>query len=142
MTAKSDFTPDEWKLIQEGPATAGMLLLSAESGGTFRETMAMSKAYVETRAMHGQSELLDEIVAAKPKMEHTRYHSMKRAAFGTALARILWTPGATRILALGVALTADDSILIEVTAGSAIVYGATTDNSSQDPALQLARPLP
>ena len=27
-------------------------------------------------------------------------------AFGTALARILWTPGATRILALGVALTA------------------------------------
>ena len=41
----------------------------------FRETMAMSKAYVEARAMHGQSELLDEIVAAKPKMEHSRYHS-------------------------------------------------------------------
>jgi hypothetical protein len=39
--------------------------------------MAMSKAYVEARAMHGQSELLDEIVAAKPKMEHTRYHSME-----------------------------------------------------------------
>ena len=40
-----------------------------------RETMAMSKAYVEARAMHGQSELLDEIVAARPKMEHSRYHS-------------------------------------------------------------------
>jgi len=25
--------------------------------------------------MHGQSELLDEIVVAKPKMEHTRYRS-------------------------------------------------------------------
>lgn len=43
---------------------------------------------------------------------------------------------------LGVAVASDDSILIEVTQGAAIVYGATTDNSSQDPALQLARPLP
>ena len=35
----------------------------------------MSKAYAEARAEHGESELLDEIVAAKPKMDHTRYHS-------------------------------------------------------------------
>jgi hypothetical protein len=41
----------------------------------FRETVAMSKAYVDARALHGQSELLDEIVAARPKMEHTRHHS-------------------------------------------------------------------
>jgi len=52
-----------------------MIVVTAASGGTFRETVAMSKAYVEARAMHGQSELLDEIVAAKPKMEHTRYRS-------------------------------------------------------------------
>ena len=32
----------------------------------FRETMAMSKAYLEARAQHGEGELLDEIVAAKP----------------------------------------------------------------------------
>jgi hypothetical protein len=43
---------------------------------------------------------------------------------------------------LGVTIAPDDSILIELTAGTAIVYGATTDNSSQDPALQLTRPLP
>ena len=42
---------------------------------------------------------------------------------------------------LGVAVAASDSIAIEVLTGSAIVYGATTDNSSQDPSLQLARPL-
>ena len=35
MTTKSDFTPEEWKLIQEGPVTAGMILLASESGGTF-----------------------------------------------------------------------------------------------------------
>jgi hypothetical protein len=34
----------------------------------------MSKAYAEARAEHGDSELLDEIVAAKPQMDHTRYH--------------------------------------------------------------------
>ena len=40
-----------------------------------RETIAMSKAFAEARAQHGESELLDEIVAAKPHVDHTRYHS-------------------------------------------------------------------
>jgi peptidyl-tRNA hydrolase len=40
-----------------------------------RETIAMSKAYIDARAQHGESELLDEIVAAKPEIDHTRYHS-------------------------------------------------------------------
>jgi hypothetical protein len=31
--------------------------------------MAMSKAYAEARAEHGESELLDEIVAEKPRVE-------------------------------------------------------------------------
>jgi len=41
----------------------------------WRETWAMSKAYAEARRSHGASELLDEIVAAKPEMDHTRYHT-------------------------------------------------------------------
>jgi hypothetical protein len=75
MTTKAAFSPEEWTSVLEGPPSAGMIVVTAASGGMFRETVAMSKAYVETRAMHGQSELLDEIVAAKPKMEHTRYRS-------------------------------------------------------------------
>ena len=75
MTTKAAFSPEEWTSVLEGPPSAGMIVVTAASGGMFRETLAMSKAYVEARAMHGQSELLDEIVAAKPKMEHTRYHS-------------------------------------------------------------------
>jgi hypothetical protein len=43
----------------------------------FKETVAISKAYVEARSQHGASELLDEIVAAKPAMDHTRYHSVE-----------------------------------------------------------------
>jgi hypothetical protein len=35
----------------------------------------MAKAYVEARQQHGNSELLDAIVAAKPERDHTHYHS-------------------------------------------------------------------
>jgi hypothetical protein len=73
MTTKSDFTPEEWKLIQEGPVTAGMMLLSAESGGTFRETFALAGAFNDARKKHGESELLDELVAEKPQFDRHRY---------------------------------------------------------------------
>jgi hypothetical protein len=75
MTTKAAFSPDEWKVVLEGPPTAGMIVVTAARGGMFRETIAMSKAYTEARTEHGESELLDEIVAAKPHVDHTRYHS-------------------------------------------------------------------
>jgi hypothetical protein len=75
MTAKAAFSPEEWKVVLEGPPTAGMIVITAAHGGMLRETVAMSKAYTEARAQHGESELLDEIVAAKPQLDHTRYHS-------------------------------------------------------------------
>jgi len=75
MTTKAAFSPEEWTSVLQGPPSAGMIVVTAASGGMFRETMAISKAYVDARAVHGQSELLDEIVAAKPKMEHHRYSS-------------------------------------------------------------------
>jgi hypothetical protein len=75
MTTQAAFSPEEWRTVLEGPSTAGMIVITAAHGGTFRETVAMAKAYTETRAQHGESELLDEIVAAKPKTDHTRYHS-------------------------------------------------------------------
>jgi hypothetical protein len=76
MTTKQDFTPAEWDLVLEGPPSAGMLVITAQHGGTFRETVSMAKAYGEARQQHGQSQLLDEIVAAKPEVDHTRYGSM------------------------------------------------------------------
>jgi hypothetical protein len=75
MTTKAAFTPEEWTVVLEGPPTAGMIVITAGHGGMVRETIAMSKAFAEARAQHGESELLDEIVAAKPHVDHTRYHS-------------------------------------------------------------------
>jgi len=75
MTSKQDFTTDEWDQIVEAPPSAGMMVISAQRGGMFKETISMAKAYAEARQHHGQSELLDEVVAAKPKIDHTRFHS-------------------------------------------------------------------
>jgi hypothetical protein len=66
MTGKADFSPEEWELIREGPVTAGMVALMAERGGSFRESWALAKTYAETRKEHGESELLDALVAEKP----------------------------------------------------------------------------
>jgi hypothetical protein len=74
-TGKADFTESEWRTVLEGPPTAGMIVVTAQRGGLFRETIAIAKAYVEARKHHGESELLDEIVSAKPKIDRTRYHS-------------------------------------------------------------------
>jgi len=75
MTGKADFTQEEWELLREGPSSAGLIVVTAQRGGTFRESFALAKAYAEARQQHGESELLDEIVAEKPERDHTRYHS-------------------------------------------------------------------
>jgi hypothetical protein len=77
MTSKGDFTPEEWQLILEAPPSAGMIVVTAQRGGSFRESIAMAKAYVEARQQHGKSQLLDEIAAAKPERDHTHYHSLE-----------------------------------------------------------------
>ena len=77
MTDKEDFTPEEWELILSGPPSAGLMIATAQRGGTFRETFSIAKAYAEARRRHGESQLLDEITSAKPEMDHTRYHSME-----------------------------------------------------------------
>jgi hypothetical protein len=69
MTNRNDFTEDEWELLCEAPATAGLAVSMAQRGGTFREAMSLAKAYVEAREQHGSSELLDEIVSARPDAE-------------------------------------------------------------------------
>jgi hypothetical protein len=73
MTDKAAFTEEEWELVREGPPTAGMVALTAEKGGTFRETWALAKFYAEARKEHGESELLDALVAEKPDAK--RYSS-------------------------------------------------------------------
>jgi hypothetical protein len=77
MTAKADFTEEEWKTILEGPPSAGLVVILSDRGGSIRETFSMAKAYTEARKLHGESELLDYISAAKPEMDRNRAGSQE-----------------------------------------------------------------
>jgi hypothetical protein len=83
MTGKSDFTEEEWKTVLEAPPSAGLLVIASDRGGSVRESFSMAKAYTEARREHGDSQLLDELVNAKPEMDHTRYHSPDELKEGT-----------------------------------------------------------
>ena len=67
MAASEDSAP-----ISGGTDNAGFKINTASKGGTVRETFSMSKTWLEAREHHGESELLDAIVAEKPKLDESR----------------------------------------------------------------------
>jgi len=69
VTRKADFNAEEWERIVQGPPLAGLRVIAADRGGTLRETVSMAQAYAEARRDHGESELLDEIVATPPQLD-------------------------------------------------------------------------
>jgi hypothetical protein len=71
MTMKADFNAEEWQQIAAAPAIAGLIVVSAQRGGTIRETMAIGKAYTEAKKAHGDFDLLGQVVshAPQPDME-------------------------------------------------------------------------
>jgi hypothetical protein len=75
MTKKAEFNAEEWERVLSAPPSAGLIVATAQRGGTFRESFSIAKAYTEARQHQGDSELLDEIVSAKPEMDHKRYSS-------------------------------------------------------------------
>ena len=52
------------------------MIAAAQRGGTFRESYSIAKAYTDARKEHGASQLLDDIVGEKPKMERPHVHSV------------------------------------------------------------------
>jgi len=100
MTGEADFTEQEWEMMRAVPPLAGMIVVTAARGGTFRESLAVGKAYGEARQQHGASQLLDEIVTAKPKVDHTRFgsfdelqqHGLERLREAVALLEAKATP--------------------------------------------------
>jgi hypothetical protein len=77
MTTKADFNAEEWSTVLEGPPIAGMIVITAQRGGTIRESIALGKAYAEARQQHGSSELLDSIVSEQPQVDSSRYRSQE-----------------------------------------------------------------
>jgi hypothetical protein len=49
VTAKADFSEEEWKQVLEGPTSAGLIVIASDRGGSIRETFSMAKAYAEAR---------------------------------------------------------------------------------------------
>ncbi|MEJ7876710.1 MAG: hypothetical protein WKF62_08620 [Solirubrobacterales bacterium] len=66
MPGKADFDAEEWSQVLAGPPAAGLRVAMAERGGALRESLAIGRAYAEARQEHGESELLDSIVAEQP----------------------------------------------------------------------------
>jgi hypothetical protein len=72
VTRKADFNAEEWSTIVNGPVYAGMHVISADRGGTLRESLAMGRVYEEARQRHGESDLLDELVKSPPAIDPDR----------------------------------------------------------------------
>jgi hypothetical protein len=75
MTTKADFNAEEWDRIAEGPALAGLILISAQRGGMIRETFAMAKVYAETNKEHGDSDFIGELAGTKPNPDMKQFSS-------------------------------------------------------------------
>jgi hypothetical protein len=75
MTGKADFSEEEWDVIRGAPPLAGLMVVMAAKGGTFKESLAVGKAYGEARQRHGASQLLDAVAGSKPKLDHSHLGS-------------------------------------------------------------------
>jgi hypothetical protein len=74
VTEHEGFTDEEWEVIREGPSVAGLMVVTADAGGTLRETFALARAYADARKEHGASALVDELASKGPPRGH-RFHS-------------------------------------------------------------------
>ena len=72
MTRKAEFNAEEWSTVVEGPAWAALRVISAHKGGTFRESIAVGRAYEAARKEQGQSEFLDDLVSSPPAIDKRR----------------------------------------------------------------------
>ncbi len=77
MTGKADFTEQEWETVLEAPTSAGLIVTTAQRGGSIRESFSLAKAYAEARTATGASDLMDEIAQSKPKVDRARQGSVE-----------------------------------------------------------------
>ena len=68
MTTKAEFNADEWERVAQAPAFAGVMVILGDRGGTFRETIALGKAYAGARR-EGGGELLEQVVTSPPHVD-------------------------------------------------------------------------
>lgn len=70
MTSKADFNAEEWSLLRQGPGIAGLLVATADRGGSVRESLSIAQFYGEARQLWGQEGpvgLVETIIADGPE---------------------------------------------------------------------------
>lgn len=77
MTTKEDFNAVEWETVADAPAIAGLMVVTAQRGGTIRESVAMAKAYQEAGQQHGGHDLLGEIIQTPPEISPREFKSVE-----------------------------------------------------------------
>ena len=73
MTKKAEFNAEEWSVVTAGPPVAGMIVVTAEHGGSIRETLEVGKAYQEARQGHMGPELVEELLDSPPTIDPKGY---------------------------------------------------------------------
>jgi hypothetical protein len=71
MTSKSEFNAEEWSQVVEAPALAAVRVITADRGGTIRESMSLGKVYAEAR-QGADSGLLHEVASSPPQIDPQR----------------------------------------------------------------------
>jgi hypothetical protein len=67
MTTRAKFNAEEWAVVTTAPVLAGTLVITADKGGSVRESVAMSQAYAAARQQE-PGELLGLILSTPPAM--------------------------------------------------------------------------
>lgn len=65
MTRKAEFDAEEWTVLAQAPALAGVYVARAEKGGQLKEALAMGRFYADGREQ-ARSQLLKDILATPP----------------------------------------------------------------------------
>jgi len=68
MTAKAEFNAEEWSTVVGAPVLTAMLVIAADRGGSVRETVAVSRAYVAARERH-EGEFMSALLATPPAID-------------------------------------------------------------------------
>jgi len=79
MTGRPDFSLTEWQTVCLGPTYAGLMVSMAQRGGFFWEVLTIARMFNEARTESSESQLLDDIVADRPRVERVRFRSPDEA---------------------------------------------------------------
>jgi len=77
MTTRAEFNAEEWDVITDGPAIAGMITVTAEGGGTIRESITMGKVYNQAREAHLGPQLILELLETNPAIGQDEFSSVE-----------------------------------------------------------------